>query len=138
MSTLLTLEFEGLPPTVNSMYRNVGSRRYKQPEVQDWQEEISSLMAEEWNKVEKNSPVPHERPPYRRQVAAEIELTSKDRRGWDIDNRLKSLLDCLELAGVLVNDSQIDSLKVTRNYGEGNKTRIILMEYKQDGYDDRP
>ena len=121
MSRLLTLEISGLPPTVNSMYRNSNSRRYKRPEVAEWQEEIAGLMTEQW---------PLGRPPYSGRVSVIVKFTVKSRRRWDIDNRVKALLDCLEIAGVVENDSQIDSLKVTRNSGTDNKTSIILMEYE--------
>ena len=69
MSVLLSLEFEGLPPTANTMYRNSGSRRYKRQEVQDWQEEIAGLMSEQW----------HGRP-YPRRTQVNIKFTTKDKR----------------------------------------------------------
>ena len=122
MNTLLTLEFEGLPPTVNSMYRSSGTTRYKQQAVKDWQEDIAGLLSEQW--TAKNIP-------YRNRAAVSIEFTVQDKRSWDIDNRIKSLLDCFEMAGVLKNDNQIDSLQVTRHRGEKNKTKITLMEYKR-------
>ena len=120
MSVLLSLEFEGLPPTANTMYRNSGSRRYKRQEVQDWQEEIAGLMSEQWNIR-----------PYSRRVQINIKFTTKDKRHWDIDNRIKSLLDCLEIAGVLLNDNQRDGLNVRRHRGDQNKTRISVMEFTQ-------
>ena len=129
---LLSLEFEGLPPTVNTMYRSSGSRRYKRQEVQDWQEDIAAMMAEQWKKTLPNFPVgvPYKKP-YSKRVCVSIDFTTKDKRNWDIDNRIKSLLDCLEIAGVLLNDNQIDGLNVRRHKGHENKTKITLMELKQ-------
>ena len=121
MKILLNLEISGLPPTVNHMYKNYGSRRYKQPEVTEWQEETAALMSEQWRSGS---------PPYSGRASVSIEFTVKARRAWDIDNRLKALLDCLEIAGILKNDNQIDSLQVTRCKGNVDSTRIILMEYK--------
>ncbi|MBR0185777.1 MAG: RusA family crossover junction endodeoxyribonuclease [Synergistaceae bacterium] len=120
MSVLLSLEFDGLPPTANNMYRNSGSRRYKRQEVQDWQDDIAGLMSELW----KNQP-------YRNRSQVNINFTTKDKRNWDIDNRIKPLLDCLEIAGVLLNDNQIDGLNVRRRKGDQNKTLITLMEFTQ-------
>ena len=118
LTELLSLEFEGLPPTVNTMYRNYGSRRYKRQEVQDWQEDIADLLSEQWKKR-----------PYFKRVCVKINFTVKTSRAWDIDNRIKSLLDCLEIAGILVNDSQIDGLDVRRKTGDTNKTKITLLEF---------
>ena len=128
MKPLLTLEFEGLPPTVNMMYRSSGTTRYKRQAVKDWQEDIVGLLCEQWTE---------KKIPYRNRAEVSIEFTVQDRRAWDIDNRIKSLLDCFEMAGVLKNDSQIDSLHVKRHSGEKNKTKITLMEYKRGGVNDQ-
>lgn len=120
MSVLLSLEFEGLPPTVNTMYRNSGSRRYKRQEVQNWQQDIAGFFCKHWKGR-----------PYFSRVCVDITFTAKSIRNWDIDNRIKSLLDCLEIAGVLANDNQIDGLNVRRHKGDQNKTQITLMEFKQ-------
>ncbi len=69
MGILFSLEFEGLPPTVNTMYRNTGSRRYKRQEVQDWQEDIAGLMSEQWKKR-----------PYFRRACVSIRFTVKGNR----------------------------------------------------------
>ena len=127
MNKLLLLEFEGLPPTANTMYRNSGSRRYKCQEVQDWQNDIAGLMSEQWSDP-LNAGL---RLPFRSRVQVSIEFTTKDKRSWDIDNRIKVLLDCLEIAGVLLNDNQIDGLNVRRHKGDQNKTLISVMEFTQ-------
>ena len=83
MKKLLLLEFEGLPPTANTMYRNSGSRRYKRQEVQDWQNDIAGLMSEQWN--DRNNPILGGlRLPFRRRVQVSIEFTTKDKRNCGI------------------------------------------------------
>ena len=131
MSKLLSLEFVGLPPTVNTMYRNSGSHRYKRQEVQDWQDEIAGLMSEQWKKTMPKFPVGVRcSKPYCRRACVSIEFTVRSNRNWDIDNRIKPLLDCLEIAGVLLNDNQIDGLNVRRYTGDQNKTKITVMEFR--------
>ena len=128
MGRLLTLCFDGVPPTANSMYRNSGTHRYKRQEVTEWQDEIAGLMREQWNR---NAVTPGAvEAPCCRSVEVQIEFTVKGRYRWDIDNRLKALLDCLEIGGILANDNQIDSLKVTRTRGNKDSTRIIVLEYE--------
>ena len=126
---LLSLEFEGLPPTVNTMYRNSGSRRYKRQAVEDWQEDIAGMLSEKWQAPVKDYSLGiNIKRPYSKRACVNIEFTVKDKRNWDIDNRIKSLLDCLEIAGVLLNDNQIDGLNVRRHRGDKNKTKITLLE----------
>ena len=51
MSSLLRIEFEGLPPSVNQMYRTGKyGGRYKRSEVSDWQKETAGKIREAWNK----------------------------------------------------------------------------------------
>ncbi len=82
MSSLLRLELEGLPPSVNQMYRTGKSgTRYKRSEVSDWQEETALMLGKAWDKD-----------PYTGNVEVYIVFTMKNNRRWDIDNRLKALL----------------------------------------------
>ena len=90
--------------------------------MKDWQEDIAGLFSEQW--TTKNIP-------YSNRAAVSIEFRVQDKRAWDIDNRIKSLLDCLEVSGVLKDDNQIDSLHVTRHRGEKNRTKLTLMEYRR-------
>lgn len=57
-------------------------------------------------------------------LAVEIHLTPPDKRKFDLDNRLKAVLDALQLCGVYDDDSQIDDLRVVRGNviipGEGS------------------
>ena len=71
------------------------------------------------------------RQPIRTSLEIRIEFTTKDHRKWDIDNRIKPLQDCLERAGVIENDRQIESLHVKRKYGDRNATHITLLEYTE-------
>ena len=117
MSVLLSLELEGLPPTVNLFYRNFRGRRYKTASGRKYQEEVSRLMRESW----KNQP------PYEEPVKLRITFTTNSRRKWDVDNRVKALQDCLSMGGVLKDDRQGEILYVERKYGMKNTTYIEVL-----------
>ena len=119
---IIEFNLNSLPPTVNNLYGRLRRTVYKKPEVREWQNKTISYMRGEW----KN----------RAAVTSEVEVriifTAKDHRKWDIDNRIKPLQDCLERAGVIKNDRQIESLQVRRKYGERESTEIQILEYEYE------
>ena len=61
-----------------------------------------------------------------------IELIPGDRRSFDIDGRLKALLDTME-GHIYTNDSQIDELEVIRKPMDKGKARcrVTISEIKE-------
>ena len=119
---LLKLQLEGLPPTVNHLYRTGRfGFRYKTEKGWKYQEQISSLLAGKWQP----------RPPYSGDIEFRIEFTVKTRRKWDIDNRVKALQDCLNMANIIEDDSQVQILHVERHKGEADKTRLEIWRLEQ-------
>lgn len=115
MRVLISLEIDGLPPTVNQMYRTGRySARYKRTDTLKYQKYVTELLRSRWGKV----------PPYVLPIELRIILTACDHRKWDIDNRVKALQDCLSKAGIIADDSQVEILHVERNYGKKAATYI--------------
>lgn len=120
MDALLRLGINTLPPSVNSIYRTGrAGQRYKKPEVLEWQEDIAEFMREDWK----------EKDTYTGEILVQVLFVVPNRRRWDVDNRLKALLDCLQIAGVIKDDSQIAGITAERRRGDTVKTLIAVHEY---------
>ena len=78
----------------------------------------------------------NDKEPYTGRVKLEIIFYVKSKRKWDLDNRIKALQDCLEYAGVIANDNQIDKLIITRVSGNKDSTRIKLSRHGEGKYND--
>ena len=126
MRELARVEFSGLPPTVNHLYRTSRNGiRYKTAQGKEWQSVTASIMAAA--KIN--------RKPYGGDVALEIVFRTADRRKWDIDNRVKALQDCLAMAGVIEDDRQIQRLHVERQAGPKTATVVTVLELEPHGED---
>lgn len=118
MSEKLDMELLGLPPTVNHMYRTGNRSRYKTLEVREYQQYVVNRLRDEWNG----------RKAMDGRIDVRITFTADNKRRWDIDNRVKALQDCLSMAGVIQDDSQVDSLHVERCYGNAQGTHMTVQE----------
>ena len=122
MSKIFELLLSGLPPSANQMYRTGrNGNRYKRREVSDWQEETAELVRKAWGKPEA----------YTGEVEVHVVFTVGEKRRWDVDNRLKALLDCLALGGVIEDDSQISGITAFRREGALSQTQIEVERYRK-------
>lgn len=114
---LMYCELDGLPPTVNHLYRSMrNGARYKTTEGRKWQEGVTLLFA-----LRKRRPLP-----FAGDVMLEIRFYPGDNRAWDVDNRVKALQDCLAPAGIIKNDKQVKKLVVER-FGKVEQARTLVM-----------
>lgn len=120
MKKLISMELEGLPPTVNHLYRTYRNRRYKTAKAHTYQETVSHRLRCEWGY----------KPPCKESIEVRITFITKDKRRWDIDNRVKALQDCLSMAGIIKDDKQVNILHVERH--AGNKTVTYLDVYRSE------
>ena len=120
MKKIITLELEGLPPTVNHLYRTYRNRRYKTAKAQAYQERVARKLRSEWQY----------KAPCIEPIELRITFITKDRRRWDIDNRVKALQDCLSLAGIIKDDKQVNILHVERHAGK--KTATYVDVYRSE------
>ncbi len=124
MSYLIDVTLDGLPPTVNHLYRSANGHRYKTPEGKAYQESAAYEMRAQMAAA----PAKRAQGPYSGPVALHIIMTTRTRRRWDLDNRVKAVQDCLMMAGIIKDDSQLDELVVRREpYPKLDRTRIMVM-----------
>lgn len=121
MSKILETTLDGLPPTVNHLYRTSRSSiRYKTSKGKEWQTCAAMIFRGAYGKPE----------PYAGDVMLDICFFVADRRRWDIDNRVKALLDALVMGGVLKDDRQVQSLHVQRKrVPETTQTFVMVKEW---------
>lgn len=117
MADELDIKLMGLPPTVNHMYRTGYKTRFKVLEVREYQQYVIGQLRQVWAGRETLNG----------RLGMRIIFTTDDKRRWDIDNRVKAVQDCLSIAGVIRDDSQLDELHIERCYGNEKSTRMIQM-----------
>lgn len=95
----------GLPPTVNKMYRRVGSQVRLTKKATAFR---INVVADIW---EIHGTIPDT---ITGGVVVDIAVFFPNTNEQDIDNRVKPLLDALEAAKVFKNDSQVNQVRVYR------------------------
>lgn len=90
------------PPSLNHYYRRVGNRTLISKPGRQYRHAVVGQLR------------PHFGEPLRGRLQVTMYAHPPDRRRRDLDNVQKALLDALQHAGVYADDSQIDSLSITR------------------------
>ena len=104
------------PPTVNHMWGFAGKRKYLKKEAHEFRRIVQEAAIEAQAKISGR-------------IAIFVALYAPTKRKYDLDNRIKSLLDALEHAGVFLNDEQIDFIWVVRREPvTGGLCKIVLVE----------
>ena len=117
---LLEVTLKGLPPSVNQMYRNAGTRiRYKTEKTRDYQR--YAIKAIQGARL-----VPYT---FEGRTILNVKFFVADKRKWDMDNRLKALQDCLQMARIIKDDSQIDDIHVQREWLPSGNTRTCVSVF---------
>jgi len=115
MTPLAVAKIPGLPVSVNHLWRHAGGgRAYKTRAAKEWHEAaVWCIRAGRLADVV-----------YNKAVRVDIILYTRNKRRWDLDNRVKQCLDTLDVAGVILDDSQVSVLYVTRVAGANDETLI--------------
>jgi crossover junction endodeoxyribonuclease RusA len=106
------------PPSINSYWRANGHRRFISKEGVAFKSAVVDYVIE--NKVPKYGD---------KRLSVFISLFPRDKRRTDIDNRIKSVLDSLQDAGVYNDDTQVEILIVMRMEAvKGGKCVVVIQE----------
>ena len=90
------------PPTINHYYRNTKAGIFLGKSGRLYRAEVLQVVKYE-AKITK---------PLESELEMAVKLFPPNRRSFDLDNRLKALLDAMEHAGVYCNDRQIRKLYI--------------------------
>lgn len=94
------------PPSVNTYYRRGAHATYMSKAGRKFKTDVADIVSQS-----KQSKVGAAR------IRINMVVWPRDRRKFDLDNRIKSVLDSLQDAGVFDDDEQIDEINIAR----GNK-----------------
>jgi len=104
-------------PTINSYYGARGNTRYIKPEGQEFRWAVAQAVRAA------------KMPKLSGRLSVFIRVFPRDKRVQDLDNRCKSTLDALQVAGAFDNDSQIDDLRIVRDLVvPGGRMEVLIGE----------
>jgi crossover junction endodeoxyribonuclease RusA len=104
-----------MPPSVNHYWGVNGKQRFIGKEGKQFRLAVAEAVAEAGIKLEGR-------------LAIHIALFPANRRRFDIDNRIKPLLDALQNAGCFEDDEQIDELHINRQeITPGGRCTLIIL-----------
>ena len=107
-----------LPPSVNSYYFNMGNRRAIGKAGRDYKNIVANYIQD--NGIESFGNT---------RLYMHLQLSFRDKRKADIDNRTKSLWDALKSAGLYMDDEQFDSFFVERvPIKKGGECVVLIKE----------
>jgi crossover junction endodeoxyribonuclease RusA len=110
-----------LPPSVNVLYgQSATGQKFLQPKQRDFRHDVAMIVAA----ARKGDP------PLTGRIEMQVTLYDNGKRAWDIDNRLKALLDAMAHGGAYLNDNQLDILHVQRivRADEREECVVVLQE----------
>lgn len=110
MSLRFTLPF---PPSLNHAYRDKtgGKGRVKSKALLAYREQCGKLVM---------TGIPRFTFHNGQRLKVAMECHAPDLRRYDLDNRIKAVLDSLQYSGVIENDSQVDEISMIRGEVDSN------------------
>ena len=105
------------PPSVNTYWRNYKGRTVLSQRGREFKAAVAEYVSA--NNVPKFGD---------QRLRVTLILQPRDKRKMDIDNRIKSVLDALQEAGVFTDDWQVDELHVHRGVQVSGGRVLVTIE----------
>lgn len=106
-----------MPPTINHYYGQSGKRKFISDAGKKFRAKVQEIVAQAGHATIEG------------RVMFAVSIHPSSKRKQDLDNRLKPLQDALTLAGVWIDDEQIDVLHVVRReVVKGGYVTVIITE----------
>lgn len=117
MSELVCVTVAGIPESVNHIWRGTKTgKHYKTAKARDFENLLINVLRKQHAG----------RPACDGPVRLTVEISRKTRRRYDLDNRIKSVQDCLAPAGIICDDSQVVELVARKTRGEEDTTTVTV------------
>lgn len=114
---------EGIPESVNHIWRGTRSgRHYKTTKAKDFECWLTHALrvGRRLDGV------------YDGDVRLVMVIGRKTRRRYDLDNRIKSVQDCLAPAGIIADDSQVVEILARKILADEDTTTVIVEALEAD------
>ena len=123
MPELVCVTVAGIPESVNHIWRGTRSgRHYKTAKARDFE----SLLTHALRAGRRLDGV------YDGAVRLVMIIGRKTKRRYDLDNRIKSVQDCLAPAGIIADDSQVVEILARKILADEDTTTVIVETVKAD------
>ena len=109
------------PPSVNTYYRRGAHATYMSKAGREYKQAVAEYIAcGDFPKLGD------------KRLSISMVIWPRDRRVFDLDNRLKSVLDSIQDAGLFHSDSQVDELSIYRgsHIVPGGSIKVMIEEIK--------
>lgn len=110
------------PPSVNTYWRNIGSRTIISKAGRQYKKTVAAIVAS-------SREIPRGIMPLKQRLFIKIELFPPDKRRRDVDNSAKAIIDAIDDAGVFEDDSQIDRLEIVRRHMIRPRGGVLVNVY---------
>jgi crossover junction endodeoxyribonuclease RusA len=108
------------PPSVNNYWITSGNRKFLSKRGREFKEQVAAYVID--NKIPKFGEMA---------VQIDIILRPRNKRLMDIDNSCKAILDSIQDAGIIDDDSQVWKLTIERGITHtGGSCVVMIEEYK--------